>query len=195
MPPKFIFVRHGEADHNVAFHSVGNSAFEDTNYKDALLTEKGKEQAKNVAKELSSYNILELWCSPLTRCIQTAEEIFEETSCGKLYLHDNLLERQGGNHVCNERKTKSELKALYKCWDFNFIAEKPVYWNERENQTSLYTRMLMFVLLLANLYAKYDETNYIVIVGHNNAIASLIGVSLENCEYKVYSIEELLKKV
>lgn len=193
MAPRFIFVRHGEATHNVAFHEEGESAFQDEKHRDAQLTEKGKEQACKLAQELASYKILELWCSPLTRCIQTAEEIFEETSCNTLYLHDNLLERQGGSHVCNERKTKSELQNLYPCWKFTYLSEFPSRWKERENQTSLYTRMLMFVLVLAHLYGNYNEDSYIVIVGHNDAISALIGKSLKNCEYSICTLQEILK--
>jgi broad specificity phosphatase PhoE len=192
-------VRHGEAAHNVAFHAVGESAFEDERYRDAELTEKGIEQAKEVGQKLSSFNILAIWSSPLMRCIQTTEEIFEETSAQTIYLHDNLLERLGGNHVCNERKPKSVLEKKYKFYKLSRtiisenLSEKPVFWKERENQHSLYRRMLMLVLLLANLYNKYDETSYIVIVGHADAIGSLTGKGLENCEHLICTLEELTK--
>jgi len=193
MPPKFIFVRHGEAEHNVAYHAVGASAFEDERYRDAKLTEKGIEQAKEVGKKLSSFTILDIWSSPLTRCIQTTEEIFEETSAQTIYLHDNLLERLGGNHVCNERKPKNILEKEYKFYKLENLSETPVFWKERENQDSLYRRMLMFVLLLANLYTKYDETTYVVVVGHADAIGALTGKSLENCEHLICTLEELTK--
>lgn len=193
MPPKFIFVRHGEATHNVGFHKVGESAFQDEINRDAKLTEKGMEQAKKVGEELSAYNTLDIWSSPLTRCIETTEEIFEEISVQDIYLHDNLLERQGDNHVCNERKSKTYLQEKYGFYKLENLSETPVTWKERENQDSLYRRMLMMVLLLANLYKKYDETRYVVIVGHADAIGALTGKSLGNCEYFISSLEELMK--
>lgn len=193
MPPRFIFVRHGEATHNVAFHQEGESAFEDVRWKDAELTEKGKEQAKKVGEELASYKIKDIWCSPLTRCIQTAEEIFEETSCEDLYLHDNLLERQGGNHVCNERKLKSEIKKLHSIWDVTHLPDIPMYWGPREHQMALYSRMLSFVLLLAHIYNECDDNTHIVIVSHNDAIHALTKKSLKNCETIICSLEEILK--
>ena len=95
MSPRFIFLRHGEAEHNVAFHKEGASVFKEEAYRDAKLTAKGIEQAIEAAKALSSLKIEAIWSSPLTRCIQTAEEVFEEVDCDELYLHDNLLERLG----------------------------------------------------------------------------------------------------
>jgi broad specificity phosphatase PhoE len=79
-PPKFIFVRHGEAQHNVDFHVKGQAAFTDPANKDAPLTAEGIQQAKATANALETIPlILGIWSSPLTRAIQTAEEIFKET--------------------------------------------------------------------------------------------------------------------
>jgi broad specificity phosphatase PhoE len=192
MTPKLIFIRHGEAEHNVAFHRDGESAFENPLYKDAHLTQKGKEQVQASAKKLFDLKILDIWSSPLTRCIQTSDELFEELNVNNLYLHDNLLERQGGNHVCNYRKEKEELKKDHRHYNFNFLPELPCFWIERENQTSLYMRMLSFVLLLASLYKDRKEDTYLLIVAHNDCISSLTGTSLQNAEYIITSVDEIL---
>ncbi len=194
MGPKYIFIRHGEAEHNVAFHEQGESAFEDEKYKDAKLTEKGIQQVQESAKKLSEYKILDIWSSPLTRCIQTTDELFEELNVGTLYLHDNLLERQGGNHVCNYRKTKTELQSEHFHYTFKFLPETPMFWKERENQTSLWSRMLSFVLMLNKLYEKYDESSYILISSHNDAISALTGKGLKNAEFVVLTLEEILAR-
>jgi hypothetical protein len=39
--PKIIFVRHGQAAHNVAFESLGSKAYEDPRYRDSKLTQTG----------------------------------------------------------------------------------------------------------------------------------------------------------
>ncbi len=192
MPPKFIFIRHGEAEHNVAFHRDGESAFESALYKDAPLTQKGKEQVQESAKKLMHLNILDIWSSPLTRCIQTTNELFEELNVNTLYLHDNLLERQGGNHVCNERKSKTNLQETYSYYDFNFLPELPHFWIKRENEISLHTRMLSFVLLLNTLYKNRNEDSYILIVAHNDCISSLLGKGLQNAEFVMSSLDEIL---
>jgi broad specificity phosphatase PhoE len=194
MPPTFIFVRHGEAKHNVAFHATDEKAFEDEANRDAPLTELGLKQAHETAQNLSTLPIVDIWSSPLTRCIQTSQELFEETSAQNIYMHDNLLERQGGNHVCNERKLKSELKTLHPGYHTSFLAEKPAYWIERENMSSLCFRMLMFVLFLANRYADLSEDYHLLVVSHRDAIFSLTGKELQKAEPLILTLGQILSK-
>lgn len=194
MGPKFIFIRHGEAEHNVGFRNQGDSAFEDEKYTDAKLTEKGIQQVQESAKKLFDYKILDIWSSPLTRCIQTTDEVFEEINVGNLYLHDNLLERQGGNHVCNHRKTKTELQKEHPHYNFQFLSETPVFWKERENYTSLHTRMTSFVLMLNHLYKDQDENSYVLISSHNDAISALSGKDLKNAEFVILTLDEILSR-
>jgi broad specificity phosphatase PhoE len=193
--PKFVFVRHGEAEHNVASHNgLGDKAFTDPKYKNAPLTAKGKEQARATGEALfaSERRFLDIWCSPLTRCIETAEEIYEEINCAELWLHDSLVERLGGGHVCNERHYTSNIKKMFPCWKTDFLPEFPPLWVDRENQTSLQRRMLSFILLLAEMYKNVREGFYVLIVGHADAIFSLTHVSLKNAEYVEMSLEEIL---
>ena len=190
--PKFIFVRHGEAGHNVGFHEVGQAAFLDPKYKDAPLTPEGIQQAKATALALAPLKVVDMWSSPLTRCIQTSEELYEEMNIGNLYLHDSLLERQGGGHICNERKYRIELKEVHTGWDTAFLPELPPVWVERENETSLQRRMLSFVLLLSEMYKKCPEESHVLLVSHADAIFSLTKKSLKNAEYVIMSLEEIL---
>jgi broad specificity phosphatase PhoE len=192
--PKFIFVRHGEAKHNVDFRTNGQRAFLDLDNKDAPLTETGLQQAKVTAKALEPYasKVVDIWASPLTRTIQTAEEILEETSTWNIYLHDSLLERQGGGHICNDRKKLSELKDKFPGLETMFLPEYPPLWIERENETSLQRRMLSFVLLLAQIYKDVSEDSYIILVGHADAIFSLTKKSLKNAEFVILTLDELL---
>jgi broad specificity phosphatase PhoE len=193
--PKFIFVRHGEAEHNYASHNgLGDKAFTDPKYKNAPLTAKGKQQAMAAGQDLreKGYPILDIWASPLTRTIETAEEIYEEINCGELWLHDSLLERLGGGHVCNERHYASNINKMFPIWKRDFLPEFPPFWLERENQTSLQRRMLSFVLLLAEMYKNVREGDCVLLVGHADAIFSLTRRSLKNAEYVVMTLEEIL---
>lgn len=191
MPPKFIFVRHGEAEHNVGFHERGEPAFFDEKYKDAPLTEKGKAQARDTGKALARLKILDIWSSPLTRCIQTSEELFEETGAQQLYLHDNLLECLGGGHICNTRKCKRELREKYPYMKMDALPDYPSMWVDRENEYALRQRMFMFVMLLADLYKDYGEDSHILVVSHANAIGCLTGKSLGNAETVTLTLQEL----
>lgn len=192
MPPKFIFLRHGEATHNVAFHKEGPSIFKNELYKDAPLTEKGILQAKTTGKALSGFKIEAIWCSPLTRCIQTAEEVFEEINCNQLYLHDNLLERQGNGQLINERKGKHRLRESFSLWKMDFLSDLPASWIESENNYALRQRMFMLIMLLTDIYKDEDESTHILLVGHSDAMNSLLGYSLKYAEYKIYTLDEIL---
>lgn len=193
-PPKFIFVRHGEAEHNVAAHGPeGNAAYTNPKYKDAPLTPTGIEQAKATGQALCQYDIIDIWTSPLTRTIQTTEEIFELTSAQEVYYHDSLLEVLGDGHVCNDRKTKRELKKEHPGHQVTFLPEMPPWWCERENHTSVHRRMLSLVLLIAHMYKDVPEGSYVCLVSHWGAIHALTGKALKNAEYVVLSLEDLLK--
>lgn len=191
MAPKFIFLRHGEAEHNVAFHDVGESAFKDEKYRDAPLTQKGVEQVQAAAEALQPYKLLDLWCSPLLRCRQTAGELFEELNINKLYLHDNLLERQGGGHVCNERVPKETIKKDDFLFEASFLPDTPAVWNERESNTVLLQRTKMLILQLADMYKTIDESYHILIVGHGDALGCLLNRPFKNAEFVVLGLEEL----
>ena len=195
MAPKFIFMRHGEAEHNVAFHEVGQSAFTDPKYQDAVLTKNGIEQAREAAKKLLHYKILDLWTSPLTRALQTSEELFEELNINTMYMHDNLLERQGGGHVCNKRATKRVLEKRFFGFNTIFLPDFSTDWIDRESETALVQRLRMFLLQLADLYKDISEEKHILIVGHGDALASLTGKSFQNAEFVVMTLEELPRRL
>jgi broad specificity phosphatase PhoE len=192
--PKFILIRHGEATHNVAFQERGEGAFIEEQFRDAPLTEKGIQQAKNVARELSNYNIIDIWSSPLTRTIQTAEELIEETSAQRIYLHDNLIECLGGNHHCNERLSKEILKEKYPYFDTKLLPDLPSFHKNRESLTSVKYRMMAIVFLLAHIYNDCPDDSYLLIVTHRDAIFSLLQMELHNVEYVITDLEEILKK-
>ena len=200
MPLKFIFVRHAEAKHNADFHIEGETAFSKEENRDAPLTEKGKKQAQATGITLSPLDILDIWSSPLTRCLETAEEIYEEVNCNELFLHDNLLERQGGNHICNMRQLKKEIKKKYSLWKTDYLPEFGPFWIERESTVSVQSRMLMFVQYLHFIYSKslemykdMDKDRYILIISHNDAICCLTGKSLANAEHVILTFEEILR--
>lgn len=194
--PTFIFVRHGQAKHNVAAHGPeGDAAYTNEAYKDAPLTETGIIQARETGEALSAYKIIDIWSSPLTRCIQTSLELFEETSAQGIYLHDSLLEVLGGGHVCNYRKTKQELKTLYPLCHMENLPDYPPMWVHRENEFSVTNRMMGMCLLLAEIYKDSPPDSYLVVTSHWGAIRALTGKALNNAEYVITSLDEILYSV
>jgi len=188
---QFVFLRHGEATHNKAFHqeNQNESIFTNEDFRDAPLTSLGIEQAQAVGKKLAIEFGLDgwtgIWCSPLTRAVQTANEIYEEINVDNLYLHDNLIEAQGKNYVCNYRLTRDEIdKKYFSMWETKDLADVQSKWNKSENTSTVRYRMWMLCAFLSELYK--DKPNpRILIVSHANAINELTGIYLKNCEYCV----------
>jgi len=191
MSIQFVFLRHGEATHNKAFHQEQNemSVFTNVEFKDASLTRLGIQQARTVgeklAKEFGLNGWTAMWCSPLTRAIETACEIYEEINVHETVLHDNLIEMQIEKYVCNHRLTRDELDTKYfSMWDTKYLADVQSVWNKSETPLVVRDRMWMLCALLSYIYK--DKPNpRILIVSHANAIQELTGKYLKNCEYCV----------
>ena len=185
MPIKLVFLRHAEAEHNVAYHKANQDhmIFYSKDLKDSKLTDFGKNQAINVAMELAEKypNIKDIWSSSLQRCIQTANEIFEEINVDKYYIHDNLMERQTPGFFFNYRTEKTKLRELYGHINMEYIPEIPAIWSIKENDHILRSRMYMIIMLILDLYKGTDSV--IMIVGHNDAILNFTGKNLKNAEY------------
>jgi len=195
---QFVFLRHGEATHNEAFHQKNEneaSVFTNKEFRDAPLTSLGIEQAqavgKKLVKEFGMDGWTAMWCSPLTRAVQTANEIYEEINVYETILHDNLIEMQGKNYVCNHRLTRDEIdKKYYNMWETKHLADVQSGWNKAENPTTVQYRMWMLCAFLSELYK--DRPNpRILIVSHANAINELTGIYLKNCEYCVVNSLDL----
>lgn len=191
-PPSFIFVRHGQAEHNVAAHGPeGDAAYLNKAYEDAPLTQEGKAQAKATGEALANYKIVGIWSSPLTRCIQTAYQILEETSAQHIYLHDSLLEILGGGHICNHRKPKKDIQHLYPICNAENLPDTPPSWIPTENEYSVRNRMMSLCLLLAQIYKDSPPHSYIVLTSHWGSIQALTGNALKNAEYGIKTLEEM----
>ncbi len=81
---KFIFVRHGEAEHNV--NNICSSTIEDEYH----LTEKGKEEAQLAASQIKKADAI--YVSPFIRTKETAEIIAENINFEKeKFIFDNRL--------------------------------------------------------------------------------------------------------
>lgn len=193
MPNIFVFIRHAEAEHNLAFHESNKDPmiFYKKELKDSKLTDNGKKQAINLAKHLTErYPKVEaIWSSSLQRCIQTADEIFEEVNVKEYYLHDNLIERQTPGYYFNYRTEKKILIELYGHINMGYIPEFPALWNVVENNHVLRSRIYMLMMLILDLYKGCDDV--IMIVGHSDAIEALTKKKLKNAEYIEMSEEEV----
>lgn len=90
---KLILVRHGESEGNLNHILRGLD--------DDKLTKKGIEQAKNVGKELKEKHKIDMvFCSPLSRCVQTLENILDECPIdGEILMSKLIEERDFGEYT------------------------------------------------------------------------------------------------
>ncbi len=190
----FVFLRHGEASHNVAQREVGDSAYEDPQWRDAHLSPRGHEQTLAAGEEIAARfgtHFQAIWCSPLSRCIQTALNVQQNIRAPSRFLHDSLLERLGGGHVCNERMEKVDVVIQYPGWQTHLLPNMPQQWGStREHEESVRMRMKSLLLHLEEKYA--GATHPILVVSHHDAIEALFGLSLRNGEFHVYRSREPL---
>ncbi len=91
---KIYFVRHGESEGNVGSIRQDNKT---------VLTEKGRLQAKTVAKRCAELPIEVIICSTLQRAEQTAEEILKETH-KPIEYSALFIERQRPSEVIGKPK-------------------------------------------------------------------------------------------
>lgn len=177
--PVITLVRHAEATHNAAFNETKSDfVFMDAKHQDAHLTEKGVNQATEVGKDLEMTSFDAVFCSPLTRCIQTMECIipfFYDKSV--ITLHDNLLEKQSTKHICNKRKTRTELIELYPNYQIVTNSDLPPSYAHRESDEAVAARMSSLIKTICD---NHDKDEKILIVSHYNAILALTGVELPN---------------
>ncbi len=68
--PLLYLVRHGQTEANVAERFAG--------WSDDRLSERGREQARGLAKRLASGGVTRIFASPVRRCVETAEILSAE---------------------------------------------------------------------------------------------------------------------
>jgi len=184
----FVFVRHGQAEHNVAVQFEGEAAYRNPRYKDAALTFQGRQQSlatgQYLKHQIGTFSVC--YTSPLSRCMDTA--LFLQDALGRLptYANDALIECLGGGELCNMRMPKSKISNYWINVDA-LPEESPDPNQPRESDKSVRERLIPF---LQNLLAEHEGN--VLIVSHHDVLRALTGKSLRNAEVLVLSREELL---
>ena len=176
---KVTFLRHGEAAHNVSFTlRQDESAYTDAVHRDAPLTSQGRMQAEQV-KLPGPYDIA--FVSSLTRALQTFDAVRMHTSCAKAIVTDFLLERQGGGHICNQRRDLTTLLRKFPDFDYAIPPSSLRHYDmEFETDDELRER----VRFIIDIARKMGGEN-VLMVAHHDVIQAYTGRSLRNCDYCV----------
>ena len=78
-----------------------------------------------------------VFVSPLTRTLQTATNIFKNTSV-KMIAVDDIMEYPQSLEYCNKRQKKNNLQIKFPHIDFSFIPEESTYWKDVPKIESLF---------------------------------------------------------
>ena len=180
-----ICIRHGRAFHNVLSDKIGEKAFSLKESFDAPLVEEGILQAKELgenSKQLKKIDIV--FVSPLTRTLQTAENIFEKNKIVRIVALDKMKEFPQGIEICNKRRNRIELKEKFKKVDFSLLdSDSDQMWREDryEKIEELKERIKEFKQFIMN-----ENYNNIAIVSHNNFLKELL---FQNCGDETYNLD------
>ena len=180
-----ICIRHGRAFHNVLSDKIGDKAYFLKESYDAPLVEEGILQAKelgNNSKQLKNIDIV--FVSPLTRTLQTAENIFEKNQKVKIVALDKIKEFPQGIDICNKRRNRIELKEKFKKVDFSLLdSDSDQMWREDryEKVEELKERIDEFKKFVMN-----ENDNNIAIVSHNNFLKELL---FQNCDDETFILD------
>ncbi len=179
MKIKLYFVRHGQAEHNID----PPNRYDDPKYEDAHLTPLGKEQALKAGEILKDVNFDRIYCSPLTRTIETLMLILSKNNKfdkqKRIRLDDDILEMQG-NHTSDKRKEKKFVERFVSTTypEYKFLSddinEINPYLGEREKidekllSDKIKSRAIKFVEKV-----KKEKLYKVLIVSHNILLLNL----------------------
>lgn len=105
----FYLLRHAQGIHNTDEFRKNPTAYYDTQYMDAELTEKGIEQARNAREQFKTIVFDAIYCSPLRRCRQTLLEILPQSAHINVHLDDRLLEQPYGGNIVDKRLERDKI--------------------------------------------------------------------------------------
>ena len=172
-------VRHGQTDWNIQDKLQGHT--------NVPLNKTGIEQAYKIKENLSNINFSKIYCSPLERCIKTAEIINKDNL--PIIIDDRLIERNFGN---------LEGKQGHNIEDF-MIFEKNLDSFNVEPIQSFFKRVHAFLEDITSS-ANNDKILLVTHNGVNVAIncffnpeltnTNLKLLNIRNCDYKKYIINK-----
>ena len=139
---KIFSARHGETQWNKQNKICGRT--------DILLTQKGKEQAEKLAKEVQKHDIDIIISSPLKRAQQTSEIVSKV--CGASIITDyRLIEQDYGIYEGADRK------------DFSFLESKKHFAYKYPNGESMMQVAQRVYELLDEIKGNYSDKNVLLI--------------------------------
>lgn len=157
---EFVLIRHGDPDYSACVRGGINGQ----GFGLVPLSEKGLQQARQVAAHPALAGAQLVLSSPYTRALQTAAEIVRATALPLAVepdLHELMADRSGAPHTRAEMKQlHQEFLACRGCWPEG--GERP--WETVEQLTDRVTSVL-------SRYLSYDK---VIVVTHGGVIRRFV---------------------
>ena len=133
---RLFFIRHGEAQHNIAWYKYGEKAYYMKEITDPKLTNTGDSQALHLGNNFTDINNIELVItSPLMRCLQTSTNIFHGHNI-QMIACEEAREFPMGLQYANKRSNKSLLRKEFPHVNFiNLKTDEDKLWNSERLET------------------------------------------------------------
>jgi broad specificity phosphatase PhoE len=193
------FVRHGQADHNIAADLFGEYAYWDKLYTNAKLTEKGIIQATNLNNYFKKNNPDIVFSSPLKRCLQTLDYALIDYN-HDVYVDDRLVERLG-EHPCNMRANKDEvITHINRKLNTEYVKDGLYWMNKRELNSDIEKRGIEWYNYMLDMINKNENINSVAIFSHYEFLNTILnnhvlpissienGKPFDNCEVRKIKI-------
>jgi broad specificity phosphatase PhoE len=168
---KFYFVRHGESEANI-LKEISNRGYKHG------LTEKGRQQAAELANNLREAQVRHIFCSPLLRAVQTAQ-ILSDTLAIEYDVTDALREFDCG---IAESKSDAESWSLHRKviedWLIRGIYTARI--EQGESFLDVQGRFVPFIEQLIQEQQEQDEAESLILVGHGALFICMLPLVLKN---------------
>ncbi|KAG8467920.1 hypothetical protein KFE25_006972 [Diacronema lutheri] len=198
-----ILIRHGQSVANAA-GAAAEMDHQSSTWRDAPITPLGQRQANSWAGVAATWGVEEVWCSPLSRALETACRIFAHCD---VPIHVTPYAREGWWH-CSENRGRlaeaivagtdgqsdeqrwpklSELPGAHKLRGLEAIAGPiPRHWDpsseaaQHEDEDALFQLWRESIEELKKQLSA-SKAHRIAVVCHWGVIEALTGVDCENC--------------
>jgi phosphoserine phosphatase len=172
---RIYFVRHGETILNAAKKRQGE---------EGGLSELGKKQAEYLGKRLEPFKINMIFCSPLERALETAEEISKTLVGVPIEYVPLLSERRNPKRIIGSDYSDPLVQEAINFMDKSFH-DPDARWEDEENFNDLKNRALKLKTFLAA-----NTTNSTLCVTHGIFLKMLLCVLMED---KNLTVEKYVK--
>ncbi|KAJ7496312.1 histidine phosphatase superfamily [Mycena galericulata] len=190
----FFFGRHGQGYHNVGRANCGDTDWlahwsklngdgEIAWGPDAELTATGKGEATNanrVWKEERSMGVPimlpeRMYCSPMTRAMQTNEITFEGVSEQRAVVLESIREWYGAQ-TCDKRRTRSYIQEAFPQFDIESgFTDEDELWEAETRETQEHA-VMRAKTVLDRIFVEDTDVTFVSITAHVGIISSFMRV-------------------